>query len=48
MVAWSVVSLLTYMAHDYHTMLVCRLLLGVVESPVWSDCVIQFCLYPNF
>lgn len=34
MVAWSIVSLLTYMAHDYHTMLICRLLLGVVESPV--------------
>ena len=34
MVAWSVVSLLTYKAHDYHTMLVCRLVLGIVESPV--------------
>lgn len=34
MLAWSVVSLLTYKAHDYHSMLVCRLILGITEAPV--------------
>jgi hypothetical protein len=34
MLAWSVVSLLTYMAHDYHGMLVCRFILGITEAPV--------------
>lgn len=34
MMAWSVVSLLTYLAHDYSSMLVCRLLLGILEAPV--------------
>jgi MFS family permease len=32
--AWSIVSLLTYLAHDYATMVVCRFLLGVTEAPV--------------
>ena len=34
MLAWSVVSLLTYMAHNYHGMLVCRFILGITEAPV--------------
>jgi hypothetical protein len=43
MLAWSIVSLLTYLAHDYHSMLVCRFILGITEAPVrqihqgWSD-----------
>jgi fucose permease len=32
--AWSVVSLLTYLANSYATMVVCRLLLGITEAPV--------------
>lgn len=36
MLAWSVVSLLTYLAHDYHSMLVCRFILGITEAPVGS------------
>ena len=34
MLAWSIVSLLTYLAHDYHSMLVCRFILGITEAPV--------------
>lgn len=34
MLAWSIISLLTYMAHDYSTMLACRFLLGITEAPV--------------
>ncbi|KAI6362826.1 hypothetical protein MCOR25_006090 [Pyricularia grisea] len=30
---WSLVTLLTYKAHDYKTMLACRFLLGVFEAP---------------
>ncbi|TLS27217.1 hypothetical protein PpBr36_05352 [Pyricularia pennisetigena] len=30
---WSVVTLLTYKAHDYKTMIACRFLLGVFEAP---------------
>ncbi|KAH7353595.1 major facilitator superfamily domain-containing protein [Plectosphaerella cucumerina] len=33
--AWSIVSLLTYLAHDYATMVVCRFLLGVTEAPFY-------------
>lgn len=32
--AWSIVSLLTYLANSYATMVVCRLLLGITEAPV--------------
>lgn len=34
MTAWSITTLCTYMVHDYTTMLVARLILGIVESPV--------------
>jgi MFS family permease len=34
MIAWSVVSLLTYLAHNFHSMLVCRFILGIAEAPV--------------
>lgn len=32
--AWSIISLLTYLTHDYKTMLVCRFFLGITEAPV--------------
>lgn len=34
MLAWSVVSLLTFLAEDYEHMLVLRFLLGITEAPV--------------
>ena len=34
MMAWSVVSLLTYLAHDFKSMLLARLFLGITEAPV--------------
>jgi MFS family permease len=32
--AWSLVSLLTFLAHNYSSMMVCRFILGIVEAPV--------------
>ena len=32
--AWSIISLLTYLAHDYATMVGFRFLLGICEAPV--------------
>lgn len=32
--AWSIVSLLTYLAQDYGGMLACRFILGITEAPV--------------
>jgi hypothetical protein len=32
--AWSIVSLLTFLAKDYSTMVVLRFFLGVTEAPV--------------
>jgi hypothetical protein len=32
--AWSLVSLLTFLAHDYTSMMVLRFILGIVEAPV--------------
>jgi hypothetical protein len=32
--AWSLVSLLTFLAHDYSSMMVLRFILGIVEAPV--------------
>lgn len=34
MLAWSIVSLLTYMANDFGSMLACRFILGITEAPV--------------
>jgi hypothetical protein len=34
MAMWSVVSLLTYLVHDYKTMLIARFFLGITEAPV--------------
>ncbi|KAI7912236.1 hypothetical protein M9X92_010135 [Pyricularia oryzae] len=33
--AWSIISLLTYLAHDYATMVAFRFLLGVTEAPFY-------------
>lgn len=32
--AWSLVSLLTFLAYNYSSMMVLRFILGVVEAPV--------------
>ncbi|KAM0713560.1 hypothetical protein Q7P37_010522 [Cladosporium fusiforme] len=45
MLAWSVVSLLTYMAHDYHTMLVCRLILGITEAPFYPGALYMISMF---
>jgi hypothetical protein len=34
MMAWSVVSLLTYLTHDFKSMLLARFFLGITEAPV--------------
>jgi predicted MFS family arabinose efflux permease len=34
MVTWSIVTLLSYKAYNFETLLVCRFLLGIVEAPV--------------
>lgn len=39
MVAWSVITLLTYKAHNFETMLVCRFLLGIFEAPFYPGAV---------
>lgn len=41
MLAWSIVSLLTYKCHDYGTMLACRFLLGITEAPVSDQTTLQ-------
>jgi hypothetical protein len=38
MVAWSIVTLLSYKARNYTEMLVCRFFLGLVEAPVGAFC----------
>ncbi|CAM1507733.1 Fc.00g045810.m01.CDS01 [Cosmosporella sp. VM-42] len=45
MMAWSIVSLLTYKAHDYKTMLVCRLLLGVTEAPFYPGALYMLSMF---
>lgn len=37
MVAWSIVTILSYKARNYTDMLVCRFFLGLVEAPVSSS-----------
>ena len=41
--AWSLVSLLTFLAHDYTSMMVLRFILGIVEAPVG----LHLCLFPR-
>jgi hypothetical protein len=40
--AWSIVSLLTFLAHDYSSMMVLRFILGIVEAPVRFASVLFF------
>ncbi|VUC26608.1 unnamed protein product [Clonostachys rosea] len=39
MVTWSVVTLLSYKAYNFETLLVCRFLLGIVEAPFYPGAV---------
>ncbi|KAB2571368.1 putative mfs transporter protein [Lasiodiplodia theobromae] len=43
--AWSIVSLLTYLTHDYKTMLVCRFLLGIVEAPFYPGALYMLSMF---
>ncbi|KAG8629692.1 hypothetical protein KVT40_001311 [Elsinoe batatas] len=45
MMAWSVVSLLTYMTHNYTTMLVCRFLLGITEAPFYPGALYMISMF---
>ncbi|KAL3470952.1 major facilitator superfamily domain-containing protein [Aspergillus californicus] len=42
---WAVVSTLTCLVKNYHQMLVCRLLLGVVEAPFYPGALSMIALY---
>jgi hypothetical protein len=39
MLAWSVISLLTYLTHDFKSMILARFFLGVAEAPVRERCL---------
>ncbi|KAF4304818.1 putative mfs transporter protein [Botryosphaeria dothidea] len=43
--AWSVVSLLTYLTHDYKTMLVCRFFLGITEAPFYPGALYMLSMF---
>ncbi|KAH8811216.1 major facilitator superfamily domain-containing protein [Xylogone sp. PMI_703] len=43
--AWSVVSLLTYKAHDYKTLVACRFLLGLVEAPFYPGALYMISMF---
>ncbi|KAI9148873.1 mfs transporter [Paramyrothecium foliicola] len=43
--AWSVLSLLTYKAHNYETMLVCRFLLGLTEAPFYPGALYMISMF---
>ncbi|KAI8165908.1 putative transporter [Colletotrichum sp. SAR 10_70] len=45
MLAWSIISLLTYMAHDYSTMLACRFLLGITEAPFYPGALYMLSMF---
>ncbi|KAI8192188.1 putative transporter [Colletotrichum sp. SAR 10_75] len=45
MMAWSVVSLLTYKCHDFATMLVCRFLLGITEAPFYPGALYMLSMF---
>jgi MFS family permease len=45
MVAWSIISLLTYLTYDYKTMLVARLLLGITESPFYPGALYMLSMF---
>ena len=43
--AWSIVSLLTYKAHDYKTMVICRFLLGITEAPFYPGALYMISMF---
>ncbi|GJC85507.1 putative transporter C1683.12 [Colletotrichum liriopes] len=45
MLAWSIISLLTYLAHDFKTMLVCRFLLGITEAPFYPGALYMLSMF---
>ncbi|OHW89438.1 MFS transporter [Colletotrichum incanum] len=45
MMAWSIVSLLTYKCHDYGTMLACRFLLGITEAPFYPGALYMLSMF---
>jgi MFS family permease len=43
--AWSVVSLLTYKAHNFETMLLCRFFLGITEAPFYPGALYMISMF---
>ncbi|KAM0322146.1 hypothetical protein ACHAQA_009634 [Verticillium albo-atrum] len=43
--AWSITSLLTYKAHNFETMLVCRFLLGITEAPFYPGALYMISMF---
>ncbi|KAK5094097.1 hypothetical protein LTS08_008726 [Lithohypha guttulata] len=42
---WGIVSMLTFLAKDYHGMLVCRFLLGITEAPFYPGAIFVISLF---
>ncbi|RAH47323.1 putative MFS transporter [Aspergillus brunneoviolaceus CBS 621.78] len=47
MMAWAIVSTLTCLVKNYHGMLVCRLILGIVEAPFYPGALFMISLFYN-
>lgn len=47
MMAWAIVSTLTFLVQDYHGMLVCRFVLGIVEAPFYPGALFMISLFYN-
>jgi MFS family permease len=47
MMTWAVVSSLTCLVHDFHGMLACRFVLGVVEAPFYPGALFMISLFYN-
>lgn len=43
--AWSILSLLTYKASSYSSMVVCRFLLGIVEAPFYPGALYMISMF---
>lgn len=43
--AWSIVSLLTFLAHDYKSMLACRFVLGITEAPFYPGALYMLSMF---
>ena len=43
--AWSIISLLTYLAHDYTTLVIFRFLLGVTEAPFYPGALFLISMF---